>query len=309
MIFTVTLNPALDKEYTVTNLKMDEVLRASSIKIDYGGKGFNVSRMLASLEAENVAIGFLGGATGELMQVGLSLNGVETDMVWTSSETRTNVSIVSNSDKHHIKINEPGPAVSRDEISNLMKKIEALIQPGDWWVLAGSLPKGVYHGIYRQMIMMINKGGAKTILDTSGQPLMLGCQANPFLVKPNIYEAAQLTGMQADTSEQIIDLVSSIHDIGVENIIISAGERKSLLSDGKNRWFGSTPNIDEKNPIGAGDAMVAGLVWRLDKGDSLRNAFPWGIACGAAAASQPGTGMASQSRIEHLIQEIKVEKV
>lgn len=98
---------------------------------------------------------------------------------------------------------------------------------------------------------------------------------------------------------------------GIRNkaIVSTAGERKSLLSDGKDRWFGSTPNIDEKNPIGAGDAMVAGLVWRLDKGDSLRNAFPWGIACGAAAASQPGTGMASQSQIEHLIQEIKVEKV
>jgi len=151
MIFTVTLNPALDKEYTVTNLKMDEVLRALSTKIDYGGKGFNVSRMLTSLGGENVAIGFLGGTTGELMQVGLSLKGVETDIVWISGETRMNVSIVSNLDKHHIKINEPGPTVSPDEISNLMKKIKVLIRPGDWWVLAGSLPKGVYPGIYESI--------------------------------------------------------------------------------------------------------------------------------------------------------------
>jgi 1-phosphofructokinase family hexose kinase len=309
MIFTVTFNPALDKEYTVTNLKMDEVLRASSIKIDYGGKGFNVSRMLASLETESVAIGLLGGATGELLQVGLSSIGVETDPIWISSETRTNISIVSNSDIHHIKVNEPGPIISPDEISNLMKKIESLIQPGDWWVLAGSLPAGVHPGIYGQIITMINAGGAKTILDACGQPLMMGCQAEPFLVKPNIYEATQLTSMLADTPEQILDIASSIHGMGARNVIISSGKKRSLLSDGEGRWFGSSPPIDEMNSVGAGDAMVAGLVWRLEKGDPIKNAFPWGIACGTAAASQPGTGMASRSQIEQLIPKILVEEV
>ena len=309
MIFTVTLNPALDKEYTVPDLKMDEVLRASSIHIDYGGKGFNVSRMLTSLGAENVAIGFLGGATGKSLQDGLVDIGIQTDFVWISSETRTNVSIVNNSDKHHIKVNELGPTVLPDEITILMEKIEGLIHPGDWWVLAGSLPPGVKADIYYQIITMINAGGAKTILDTSGQPLTLGCQAKPFLVKPNTYEAAQLTGMPADTPEQIFEITSSIHNMGVENIIISAGKKKSLLSDGKSCWFGASPPIDEKNPIGAGDAMVAGLVWRLEKGDSIKNAFPWGIACGTAAASQPGTGMATRSQIEYLVKKIQIEEV
>ena len=309
MIFTVTLNPALDKEYTVTNLKMDEVLRASSIKIDYGGKGFNVSRMLASLGTENVAIGFVGGATGELLQDGLADLGIQTDFVWISSETRTNVSIISNSDEHHIKVNEPGPTISPNEISMLMKKIEGLIRPGDWWALAGSLPPGVQTNIYARIITMINDGGAKTVLDTSGQPLILGCKAKPFLIKPNIHEAALLTGIPADTPKQLFEITSSIHSMGVANIIISAGKKKSLLSDGKSRWFGAPPPIDEKNPIGAGDAMVAGLVWRLEKGDPIKSAFPWGIACGAAAASQPGTGMAARSQIEQLVPKIMVEEV
>jgi len=309
MIFTVTFNPALDKEYTVTNLNMDEVLRTSAIKIDYGGKGFNVSRMLASLGTENIAIGFLGGAIGELLHVGLSSIGVETDCVWISCETRTNISIVSNADTHYIKINEPGPTISEDEISNLVKKIESLIRPGDWWVLAGSLPTGVHPGIYGQLITIINAGGAKTILDTSGQPLMMGCQVKPFLVKPNICEAAQLTSMPADTPEQVLEIASFIHGMGVENVIISSGKKKSLLSDGKGRWFGSSPPIDEMNSVGAGDAMVAGLVWRLEKGDPIKNAFPWGIACGAAAASQPGTGMASRSQIEQFVPKIIIEEV
>jgi 1-phosphofructokinase family hexose kinase len=204
--------------------------------------------MLASLGTESIAVGFLGGAAGKSLRDGLVDIGIQTDFVWISSETRTNVSIVSNSDKHHIKVNEPGPTVSPDEISMLMEKIEGLIHPEDWWVLAGSLPPGVKADIYSQIITMINANGAKTILDTRGQPLILGCQAKPFLVKPNTYEAVQLTGIPADTPEQIFKITSSIHSMGVGNIIISAGKKKSLLSDGKSCWFGASPPIDEKNP-------------------------------------------------------------
>jgi len=309
MIFTVTLNPALDKEYTVPHLDLDTVLRASSIQVDYGGKGFNVSRMLASLGAENVAIGFLGGATGEFLRDGLTDMGIQTDFAWISSETRTNISIVSKADGHHIKVNESGPTISPDEISNLMKKIEGLICPGDWWVLAGSLPPGVHTDIYAQLISIINIGGAKAVLDTSGEPLVLGCKVKPFLIKPNASEAAQLTGMPSNTPEQILNLAPSIHRMGVENLIISAGKKKSYLSDGESRCFGVSPPIDEKNPIGAGDAMVAGLVWRLEKGEPIKSAFPWGIACGAAAASKPGTGMPPRSQIDQLVQEIMIEEV
>ena len=309
MIYTVTLNPALDKEYTVSRLNMDEVLRALSIQLDYGGKGFNVSRMLVSLGSKNAAIGFLGGTTGKFLQDGLSDLGIQTDFIWITGETRTNISVVSKADAHTIKINEPGPTISADESTKLIRKIKGLVHPGDWWVLAGSLPPGVQADIYARMISIINAGGGKAVLDTSGEPLELGCQAKPFLVKPNTFEAAQLTGMPADTPEQLMDLAPFIHKMGVENLIISAGKKKSYLSNGKNRWFGVSPPIEEINPIGAGDAMVAGFVWRLEKGDSMQSAFPWGIACGTAAANQPGTGMAARPQIEQLVQKVMIEEV
>lgn len=309
MIYTVTLNPALDREYIVPDLKMDEVLRASSVRIDYGGKGFNVSRMLAALGTESVAVGFAGGTTGKKLQEGLAEKNIDTEFVWVAGETRTNVSIVNDAGRHHLKVNEPGPTISEDEIWRLIKKIEALIFPGDWWVLAGSLPPGVPANLYAQIIQMINAGGARTILDTSGKPLELGCRAKPFLVKPNRYEAAELTGMPAGTPEQLLQIIANIHQMGVKNVIISGGKKKTLLSNGNGRWVGSPPSIVEKNPIGAGDAMVAGIVWRLGKGNTIIDAFSWGIACGAAAASQPGTGMPARSQIEKLIAGVQVEEV
>src|SRR5262245_20079827 len=102
MIYTVTLNPALDRELTVPALVFDEVLRAAESRVDCGGKGFNVSRMLAALGAPSIALGFAGGHTGEMLRDGLTALGIETDFVWVSAETRTNISIVASSHEHHI---------------------------------------------------------------------------------------------------------------------------------------------------------------------------------------------------------------
>ena len=309
MIFTVTLNPAVDKEYSVSRLTMDEVLRATSMRMDFGGKGFNVSRMLVSLGTKSIVLGLVGGHAGDLLQNGLVSLGIETDFIRIAGETRTNISIVSQEQKHYIKVNESGPTISAYEISGFLKKIKELVQPGDWWVLAGSLPPGVPDDIYSQIIKIVQTGRAHAILDTSGQSLLLGCQASPFLVKPNASEAAQLSGKPYNTIRQLTEIPPFIHKFGVENVVISAGKKGALLSDGSSQWLGVAPKIKEQNPIGAGDAMVAGLVWRLAMGESLPSALKWGIACGAAAASQAGTGMAPRSLVETLLPKIELKEV
>jgi len=308
MIYTITLNPALDKEYTVPELLTNKVLRSLSIQIDYGGKGFNVSRTLASFGTANVAVGFIGGATGETLRDGLEGMGIRTDFVEVSGKTRTNVSVVSSKDEQYIKVNEPGPTISQEERNKLINKIRGLVQPGDWWVMAGSLPPGIKNDMYAQIISLINAGGAKAILDTSGMPLKLGCSAGPFLIKPNIEEAAQATGLTSDTHANLNKMIEVMHNLGVINIILSAGKEGAILSNGERQWVGTPPTIEEKNPTGAGDAMLAAVVYKLEKGDPILNAFIWGIASGSAAASQPGTGMASRSTVEKLLQEVIISE-
>lgn len=308
MIYTVTLNPALDKEYHVAELLPNMVLRASSVKMDYGGKGFNIARMLTELGSDCTALGFIGGHTGEVLREGLQGIGIKTDFVPVCAETRTNISLVSDKDSGYFKINELGPEVSTQESDELLQKIESLIQPGDWWVLAGSLPPGMQADFYARMIRMINHGGAKAVLDTSGDALKLGCMAEPFLIKPNLEEIAQISDVEVKDSTGIGKAITNIHEFGVKNIILSAGKNKTICSNGTKQWVGIPPKIKEMNPTGAGDAMLAAIVDRLGRNEPLEDAFAWGIAAGSAAASLPGTGMPSKFDVENLLTSVMISE-
>ncbi len=200
MIYTLTLNPAVDRELTVPAIEYDSVLRASRSQVDFGGKGFNVSRLLKGLGADTTAVGFVGGKAGETLQDGLQALEIQTDFVWIPGETRTNISIVTENGGHYIKVNEKGPLVGPDKQRELLEKVHRLAEPGDWWVLAGSLPQGVPADFYAQIVRALNECGAKALLDTIAEPLRLGCQEKPFLVKPNTEEAHSLTGLPAENS-------------------------------------------------------------------------------------------------------------
>src|SRR6266498_4656029 len=161
MIYTLTLNPAVDRELTVPAIEFDSVMRASEARLDFGGKGFNVSRLLKGMNEPSIAVGFLGGNAGELLQKGLQTLGIGTDFVWVSEETRTNVSIVTQSHDHYIKVNEKGPLVDESKQKELLDKINGLAKHGDWWVLAGSLPPGVGNDIYARVLSVLNKHDAR----------------------------------------------------------------------------------------------------------------------------------------------------
>ncbi len=171
MIYTLTLNPAVDRELTVPEVEFDSVLRASESRVDFGGKGFNVSRLLKGMDEPSVAVGFLGGNAGELLQKGLQDLGIGTDFVWVAGETRTNVSIVTQSHDRYIKVNEKGPLVDAAKQKELLDKIDLLAKHGDWWVLAGSMPPGIDDDFYARIVNVLNKHDAQAILDTTGQAL------------------------------------------------------------------------------------------------------------------------------------------
>ena len=309
MIYTLTLNPAVDRELTVPAMEFDSVLRASESRVDFGGKGFNVSRLLKGLEASSTATGFLGGNAGELLQKGLQSLGIGTDFVWVSEETRTNVSIVTHSHDHYIKVNEKGPLVDAAKQQELLDKIDSLAKNGDWWVLAGSLPPGVSTDMYARVVSALNTHGANAILDTSGESLKLGCAKHPFLVKPNAEEAHALTGLPMDTADEIVAGAAEIRRMGAQNVVVSMGKAGALLHAADGTWLVHTPKIKEKNPIGAGDSMVGGLVWALTQGLALKEALGWGVASGAATASLPGTEVGSRPLIEELYSQVRYERL
>ncbi len=309
MIYTLTLNPAVDRELTVPAVEYDSVLRATQSRVDFGGKGFNVSRLLKGLGIASTAVGFLGGKAGELLQDGLRSLEIGTDFVWVPGETRTNVSIVTQAGGHYIKVNEKGPQVDAAAQQALLEKIGELAKPGDWWVLAGSLPPGVGKDFYARVVRVLNERQAHTILDTTGESLRLGCAERPYLVKPNAEEAHALTKLPVETPAQIAAAAGELQRMGAQNVVISMGKDGALMLEAGAAWLVHSPKIEEKNPIGAGDSMVGGLTSALMRGLSLKEALGWGVASGAATASLSGTEVGSQELIESLLGRVRYERL
>jgi len=306
MIFTVTLNPALDKQLTVPEIRFNDVLIADSVQFDFGGKGFNVSRMLGELNQPSIAVGLLGGQTGRTIAEGLSAQGLQVVALPVSGETRTNVTVVTPGGNRHIKVNEKGPMVTADELTLVYRYIDDNAGGGTLWVLAGSIPPGVDASVYQQLTKRIKTLGGEVVLDTSGNALKQGVLAKPKLVKPNLFELSQLAGSELTDLQEILDAPEILSVVGAEFVAISAGEKGALLSDGKKLAVCLPPEIQEANPVGAGDAMVAGLSFALYHGYDLEQALMLGVACGTASAMQSGTKMPKWELVEEVRQQVKL---
>lgn len=176
-------------------------------------------------------------------------------------------------------------------------------------MLAGSLSPGVPPTYYSELINIIQKAGAKVFLDTSGEALRQNCAAKPLLIKPNDEEAHELTGLPVETNEEIAAVGAAISAMGPSSVIISLGKEGAVLVDDGKAWQAASPEITAANPIGAGDSMVAGIVWGLSEGDSMQDALCKGIACGAATASQKGTSVGSLEQVRKLLTEVQLQEV
>ena len=305
MIYTFTLNPALDKQLSVPKISFNDVLIAENIQLDFGGKGFNVSRMLAELEETSLAIGFLGGATGKTMQEGLSKQGINLLALPIAGETRTNITVVSSTAAEHIKINEKGPTVTENELQLVFDFIAKNAKAGTLWVLAGSLPPGLDFAVYQKMSEQIKALGGEVVLDTSGKALEAALLAKPKLVKPNLFELSQLTGREIRSLTEIKQNPQILEAVGAEFVAISAGDQGALLSKGEQIVICQAPKIEEANPVGAGDAMVAGLTYALYHDLDMEEALKLGVACGTAAAMQSGTKMPKRELVEAIRQQVQ----
>jgi 1-phosphofructokinase family hexose kinase len=275
-------------------------LRARDSRVDIGGKGFNVSRALRELGISSTAMGFTGGKTGEILEEGLHNLGIGTDFVHISGETRTNTSLVSQGSMDYLKVNESGPAITQNEMDRILNKISALAHENDWWVLSGSLPLGLAPVFYAQLVQVIQSAKAKAVLDSSGETLRLGCNAGPTLIKPNADELANLTGLEVGSCDDALKAIEAAHQMGANWILLSLGADGAMLSNGLQVWQARAPAIAEVNPIGAGDALLAGFLAGLVWGKELPEGLRWAVATGAAAASLGGTSFGSLEYVSSL---------
>ena len=309
MIYTLTLNPALDLELTVAEIRLGHIHRAKTEKIDFGGKGFNVSRVLNVLGVPNIAFGFIAGFTGMRLELELKSAGITNNLQRINGETRTNISIVGGDAGNYIKINQAGAAISSEDVHVMLEKMGRVTHAGDLWVLSGSLPPGAPVDIYSQVIAVIRLAGGQVILDTSGPALSKACRAGVRLLKPNAEEAEELTHLPVRTVPEAWKAAQWIRDLDVETVVISMGGQGALALDDAGCYVVKPPAIELRNPVGAGDALVAGLAAGLSQGKTLVDALRLGAACGASAVAQPGTGVGTRAEIYELMEGVMAQKL
>ena len=302
MIITLTLNPGLDRTLTVPRIRFGDVLRATRTRLDWGGKGLNVSRALRAMGMDSLAMGLVGGATGRMLEFGLAELGIAADMVQIVGETRTNFVVTASGADQHIKVNEAGPTVGPQELEALLDRIRQRARSGDVWILSGSLPPGAPPDIYAQLIGLVHGAGAKAFLDTSGEPLRLGCTARPFLVKPNAVEAELMTGQHIESNADALDAAGFFLEQGVELVALSLGAAGLLLMSRQSAVRAFPPEVRVRTPVGAGDALLAGITWALEQSLPLEEAARWGVAAGTATAMSEGVHVGSFSEVEALYQ-------
>jgi 1-phosphofructokinase family hexose kinase len=305
-IYTVSVNPAIDLFLDVPEILFDEVLRASAVRRVWAGKGFNVSRALRRLGGESTALGFVGGYAGMAIRAGLEAEGIATDFVTVEEETRTNVMIVDLSNGRHIKVNQAGAPVSVAAQEEFRARVRCHLRPGDLWVLTGSLAPGLPADFYAELIDILHAGGAWAALDTSGAALRAGCAARPDLVKPNASEAYDFTGERVTSLEDARRAVAAFHATGAQRVALSMGAQGLLYSDGETIVHAAPPSLRVRTGVGAGDALLGGLVWALSQGMPAVDVACWGAATGAVYVQDDSLPMDAQPAVRQMIERLQV---
>ena len=289
------------------NIEFNQVMRASSVRLDWGGKGFNVARALRALGEPCHAMGLIGGATGQLLARGLRDLDITTDFVSIAGETRSNIVIEEEKAGRHIKVNESGPQVSAEDLKAMRSQMGTLAAPNTWWILAGSLPPGVPAGLYAELIQLLKGQGAWVVLDTSGEPLRLGCAAGPYLVKPNAEEATEVTGQPIDEPKDALAAAAALLRQGPVLVALSMGALGLVLASREQAIWARPPAVAARTPVGVGDALLAGMVWAMARQFPMAEVARWGVAAGSAAAMLEGVGVARMAEIQAMYKRISVE--
>lgn len=293
MVYTVTLNPALDYVVRMGEFRPGETNRTDSGQVRFGGKGINVSVVLRNLGVDNVALGFLAGFTGRELDRELRAGGVKTDFIWLEEGlTRINVKIQEGG--RETEINGQGPRVPAPALERLLAKLDVLGE-GDVLVLAGSIPKSLPDSIYQRILRRLEGRGVLTAVDAARDLLWAALPCRPFLVKPNRRELGEIFGRTLGSGGEIEDCARRLQAQGARNVLVSMAEAGSLLVDetGRSHRLG-VPRGTARGSVGAGDSMVAGFLagW-LREGDYAA-AHRMGAAAGAATAFSGGLAQREQ---------------
>lgn len=303
MICTVTFNPAVDYVVGVKErLSNGSVNRAVSEEVFFGGKGINVSLVLAELGMSSKVLGFVAGFTGAAIEQGISERGkgiLTADFIHLEQGfSRINVKIRAD-DGSESELNGQGPDIPEKALGKLFKKLEKLCD-GDTLVLAGSIPRSISADIYEKILVLISQKNIRTVVDASGKLLLNVLKYKPFLVKPNIHELSETFNADIKTDSDVILYANKLREAGAQNVLVSmAGDGSILVDEYGDIHRCGVCSGTVVNSVGAGDSMVAGFLAGYSQSGDYDHALKLGTAAGGATAFSKG--LAERDKIYELL--------
>jgi len=293
VIVTVTLNAALDRSLTVPIFQLGHRHRSSDVLTLAGGKGINVARALKRLEVPVVATGLAGGRTGTRIVEELTAEAILNDFVRIADESRTSTAVLDPTSGTYTEINEWGPKVTETELGVLLEKLQYLSRGADVVVVAGSLPRGVGDGFYADLIRDLARRGVRVVLDSEGEPLRLGVEAEPWLVSPNQAEAEQLVGQELEDDDDFLMALDRISEMGARNVQIThetgcfalVREERQMR-----RYRALSPQLEPVSVLGAGDVLLAQWLAAVLDERPADEALRLAVGAGAASVLEVGAG-------------------
>ncbi|SHN28445.1 1-phosphofructokinase family hexose kinase [Chitinophaga sp. CF418] len=301
MILTITMNPALDKSTTVEKMFPEKKLRCAQPVTEAGGGGINASKAIKELGGESLALYPAGGANGTRLQELLMSLGINSIVVPLKGETRENITVTELSHNQQFRFVMPGPALDEEDVERCLAAVEAIQPVPNIIVASGSLPPGVPNDFLARLALLCKRTGSKLIADTSGEPLLQAAGKGIYLLKPNMSELCSLAGKEYLELDNVTEEARKVIEKGYcEVLVISMGPAGALLITKDLSERISAPAVKKRTAVGAGDSMVGGMAWMLDKGEPLLAVAKFGVACGTAATMNAGTQLFKKEDVYRL---------
>ena len=308
MITTICMNPCFDRTVEVDTLQISRVNRIRNARDDLGGKGINVAVVAGRLGLDVQCIGIMGTDGSSELGGLMDREGLQHRFLTVPGRVRTNMKIYSRDGQGVTELNEPGAAVDDSILREFFELTRQETAASEIVVMTGSLPPGCPEGTYRDLMNALD--GKKCILDTEGKELELAAKgAKPYLIKPNLRELETTLGIELRTIRAIRDAALLFIRLGVEHAVVSMGEMGAMYVSEKKTLFAPALRIEAKSTVGAGDAMIGGMLMGYEKTGDMAKAFRYGIAAGAASVMTEGTQLIVRSDFEKLLAQVKVQEV
>jgi tagatose 6-phosphate kinase len=310
LILTITLNPSVDISYKLPgDFSLDTVNRVEDVSKTAGGKGLNVTRVLHQLEEEVAATGFLGGSLGAFIRKEMSPLAVHDYFVEIDGATRNCIAVIH--EGQQTEILESGPTITQAEAGRFLDNLASHVKQADLITISGSLPKGLPANYYNQILKLADQHNTRVLLDTKGELLghALENKSKPYLIKPNQEELGDLLGKELPNEIHIIEALKSDLFRDIPWVVVTLGAYGAIVKHEQTMYNVTIPKVQAVNPVGSGDAVIAGLAAGISRNLSDENLIKFGLAMGVLNALEERTGHIDPNKVDWCVEQIQVEKL